>query len=172
MSSRSRLLADARRWLAEPRSPADGAYQASDLLAELDRLTELTRTLSERIASERTVSIEELAAPLDLSDDNMVGEGESYAPLLAAARALLPLLAPWENPQPWWGLGSLGGVEPDGDLHRLSVLCYDWEQRGLGRSHHFELASLRADAISLLVYCAAQDARTAKAAVATSNPTA
>lgn len=78
-----------------------------------------------------------------------------------AARELVPLYSPWENPQPWWGLGGMGGVEPaEGDKHRLVLLSNaPPPRRGLGNSFEADIDSLRSLAISLLVYCEAKDQR-------------
>lgn len=96
-------------------------------------------------------------------DDGIVGEGLLYEPMLRNARDLLPVWIPWgiENSQNGWGAPPFSVYRNDDGTHEIAVTTFGWEKRGLGYSAPIDLKSLRASAISLLVYCAAEEARDA-----------
>jgi len=81
-----------------------------------------------------------------------------YEALEAEATKLVPLLSPWDSPQPSWGLGSFGTVEPSDD-GRHRVWMSSLARRGLGTETTLDLDQLRAAAITLLVYCEAHRGR-------------
>lgn len=85
-------------------------------------------------------------------DDGTVGEGATYKLIRQAARDLVPLFSPWENPQPWWSLGTLGGVEPSENGEHRFVLA-SAKRSGLYTQLTLPLDQLRAAAIGLLAYC-------------------
>lgn len=97
-------------------------------------------------------------------DSGIVGEGPLYEPMLANARALVDVWIPWgvENSQNWWGAPPFSVERLDDGTHRLYVETFGWEKRGLWHHKPTDLKSLRASAISLLVYCAAEEARDAR----------
>lgn len=93
-----------------------------------------------------------------------MGEGPLYEPMLANARDLVPVWSPWgsENSQGSWGAPPFNVRRNDDGTHDLSVETFGWEKRGIGHHAPISLKSLRASAISLLVYCAAEEARDAR----------
>lgn len=88
-----------------------------------------------------------------------VGRGETYAPLLAAVRALVPEWVPGgvANFDRWWGAPPLGIVREEDGTNRLYCETYGWEKRGLGHNKTFSTEQLRGAAISILVYCEAHE---------------
>jgi len=77
----------------------------------------------------------------------------------AEARKLIPLFAAGgtENCQSYWGAGICGVNREDGK-NIVSVTTFQRERRGLGVHWEESIETLRASAISLLVYCEAHDA--------------
>jgi hypothetical protein len=89
-----------------------------------------------------------------------VGVGPKYEPFREASRSLLDEWVPngVENYQSWWGAGICGVVHEDDGTNRGHVETWGKDKRGLGVNWPVDLATLRASAISLLVYCEAHDA--------------
>lgn len=90
-------------------------------------------------------------------ESGIVGEGPLYEPLRAAARALVDEWMPngVANYQRWWGAGICGVVHEEDGTNTVHVQTWDREKRGLGVAWPESIETLRASAISLLVYCEA-----------------
>jgi hypothetical protein len=90
-----------------------------------------------------------------------IGYGPLYEPIRDAARDLVPVWVPWgmEHTQNSWAAPPLSVETLDNGKHRLRTLpALDWQKDQSPAIHcDVDLDSLRATAISLLVYCEAQE---------------